>query len=162
MSLIWKQIEQVVHVEKMEVGLKPVVRDNNFIFSSKPLAFNCPFPSSSPCTALTWSFVPLWDCGSAQNGRRSSVRVLVGRGDKNWHQDKPVLFKLHSAVHWNGHDTEAFVTVRGISFWFFPIRKIISWHLEFFQSFRLLCSVYNYVIRIPVNTASLETDLCRV
>lgn len=96
-SLIWKQIQQVVHVEKMEVGLKPVVRDNNFIFSSKPLAFNCPFPSSL-CTGLTWSFVPP-DCGSGQNGRRSSLRVLVGRGDKNWHQDKPVLFKLHAAVH---------------------------------------------------------------
>lgn len=161
MSLIWKWIKQVVRVEKVEVSLKPVVRDNHFIFSSEPSALNCPFPSSSPCTALTWSLIPP-ACESGQNGRRSSLRVLVGRGVKNWHQDKPVLFKLHAAVHWNGHGTAASVAARGISFWFFPICKIVSWYLDFFQSFRLLCSVYNYVITIPVNTASLETDLCRV
>lgn len=74
MSLTWKQIEWVVHVEKMETGLKPIVRENHFIFAPEPLAFNCPFPSSNVCTVLPWSLFPL-ACG--QNDRRSGFRIRL-------------------------------------------------------------------------------------
>lgn len=143
----------------MEIGLKPIVRENHFIFSSEPLAFNCPFPSSNICTVLPWSLFPL-ACG--QNDRRSSFRIGLTEVTKpftttnlfcldDMQQSVEMTMVLQCLLLWGES-----------SFGFFPIWKIVSWYLESSQTFSLLYSVYNYVITVSVNTASSEIDLCRV
>jgi len=118
-TLVWKQIKHVVRVEKTEVGLKPIVETDHFIFSSRPSAFSWPFPSSSPCTALASSLVPS-ACGSGQNGRRPSLRLA----EVTKNGTKTSLFKLPAAVHWDGCGTAAAVAARGISSWFFLFARL--------------------------------------
>lgn len=159
MSLTWKQIKLVEHVEKMGISLKPIVRENHFIFSSEPLAFNCPFPSRNVCAVLPWSLFPP-ACG--QNDRGSSLRIWLTEVTKpvtkasrfclnDLQQSIVMTMVLQCSLLWGES-----------SFGFFPICKIFSWYLEFSQGFSLLCSVYNYVITVSVNTVSSEIDLCRV
>lgn len=66
----------------MEVGLKPLVRDDHFIFSSESAVSNCPFCSSG-LSLHSFDMVPcppsLWVSSEWQEGKPLG---LVDRGDK--------------------------------------------------------------------------------
>lgn len=119
----------------------------------------CPFCSSNVCTVLPWSLFPP-SCG--QNDRRSSLRLGLTEVTKP--VTKTSLFCLDDMQQSleMAMVLQCPLLLRGFLFCFFFYLKDCLLVFGIFPAFSLLCSVYNYVITVSVNTASSEIDLCRV